>query len=219
MKTTILSVICMILTHFTAIAQLNVVLLHQLVEHSKQEYNIQQTLRNTQATASSNQHINQQQTSSFKSRYRTITQRFHVLGSAMQTFATSLESAHLINEITTQHARIINLLADDPSRIPLATRAEVEIAGRASQLARYILGLMISYGEINQMKQSDRRLLYAHVITELKGILSISRSLFNSMYYASLMKKLNSNYPFAQNIQSDKRIVENILSQIKSLKQ
>jgi len=219
MKKKILSIIVIIFIHFNALAQLNVLLLHQLVEHSKQEYNIQQTLRTTQAITSSNQQINNQKTASLKNTYRTITQRFQLIGTALQTVTTSIESVRLTNEIIDQHNRIINVLKDDPTKIPLVIQAELELVGKARQIARFILGIMVSYGEINQMKQSDRRLLYAHVITELKNILSISKSLHNSIYYTSLMKKLNSKHPFAENLNSDKRIVENILSQLKTIKQ
>ena len=147
-------------------AQLNIELLHQLVAHSKQEYEKQQTLRSTQVVATANQEINSQQTAKLKSRYREIT-------------------GQLIH--------------------------------RAQQLARYILGLMLTIGEINQMKQSDRRIFYAQVITELKTILSISRSLANSMYYASVLKKVKSQHAFSDFINEDKRIVERILSKIKIL--
>jgi len=189
------------------------------VEHSKQEYDIQQTLRHTQTITSSNQEIINQQTSNFKNQYRAINQRFQVLGAVMQALATSLESVDLVNKIIHQQNRIAQALENDQSKILLAVQSEVEILGRAHKLARYVLGLMISYGDINQMKQSDRRILYAHVITELKSILNISTSLYNSIYYASLMKKLNSKYPFVENILADKTIVENILAQLKSIKQ
>src|SRR5690606_34938118 len=102
-------------------------------------------------------------------------------------------------------------------KIILATNSQGELINRAQQLAKYILGLMLSIGEINQMKQSDRRILYGHIITELRNILSISRSLANSMYYASVIKKLKSQGAFSDFINEDKRIVESILSKIKIL--
>src|SRR5690606_40106744 len=75
-------------------AQLNIELLHQLVAHSKQEYEKQQTLRSTQVVATANQEINSQQTAKLKSRYREITGRFQVLGTADRK-STRLNSSHV----------------------------------------------------------------------------------------------------------------------------
>jgi hypothetical protein len=198
-------------------AQLNIELLHQLVAHSKQEYEKQQTLRSTQVVATANQEINSQQTAKLKSRYREITGRFQVLGTALLILNTSMESSQLIQQITNEQERILHYVQDDPSTLRLALSSQGELIHRAQQLARYILGLMLTIGEINQMKQSDRRIFYAQVITELKTILSISRSLANSMYYASVLKKVKSQHAFSDFINEDKRIVERILSKIKIL--
>lgn len=198
-------------------AQLNVELLHQLVEHSKQEYDKQQTLRNSQAITTTNQQVNSQQTSSLKSRYREITQRFGVLGTVLLTLSTSFESSELVDQIIQEQTRILQHVQDDPSKILFALNAQGELITRAQQLAKYILGLMLSLGEINQMKQSDRRILYAHVITELRIILTISRTLANSMYYSSVINKVKEQGAFSDFVNQDKRIVESILSKIKIL--
>lgn len=198
-------------------AQLNIELIHQLVAHSKQEYDKQQTLRSTQIVTTTNQEINSQQTATLKSRYREINRRFQVLGTALLILNTSMESSRLVEQITKEQLRILHYVQDDPSMLILAVNAQGELIHRAQQLAKYILGLMLTIGEINQMKQSDRRIFYAHVITELKNILSISRSLANSMYYASELKKVKSQSAFSDFINEDKRIVDRILSKIKIL--
>lgn len=202
---------------FSLKAQLNVELLHQLVEHSKQEYDRQQTLRNTQLATTTNQEINNQQTASFKSRYRDITQRLQVLGSVLITLSTSIESAQIVEQIIKEQSRILQYVQDDPSKLLLAINTQKELIDRAKGLARYIVGLLMSFGEINQMKQSDRRILYTHVLNELRNILSISRSLANAMYYSGVIKKLKSQGPFTDFINEDKRIVESIFSKIKIL--
>ena len=198
-------------------AQLNIELIHQLVAHSKQEYDKQKTLGNTQIVSTANQEINSQQTATLKSRYREITGRLQVLGTALLIINTSMESSKLVQQIIKEQSRVLHYVQDDPSMLSLALNSQGELIQRAQQLAKYILGLMLSIGEINQMKQSDRRIFYAQVITELKNILSISRSLANSMYYASVIKKVKSQHAFSDFINEDKRIVERILSKIKIL--
>ncbi|MCA5004044.1 hypothetical protein [Sphingobacterium bovistauri] len=217
MKTLMLIISLCLSVCYQSKAQLNVALLHQLVEHSKQEYDKQQTLRKTQLVASTNQEINTQQTASLKSRYREITQRYGVLGTVLLTLSTSIESNQIVEQIIQEQTKIFQYVQDDPSTILLALNSQREFITRAQLLAKYILGLMLSFGDLNQMKQSDRRILYAHVISELRNILSISRSLANSIYYSSYVKKLKSQEVFSDFVNQDKRIVESILSKIKIL--
>src|SRR5690606_880855 len=113
-------------------------------------------------------------------------------------------TSKLIQHTTNEQDNIRHYVQDDASTLRLALNSQSELIQRAQQLARYILGLMLSIGEINQMKQSDRRIFYAQVITELKTILSISRSLANSMYYASVLKKVKSQHAFSDFINEDK---------------
>lgn len=217
MKTIVLIISFILSFYYPLKAQLNIELLHQLVEHSKQEYDKQQTLRNTQAITTANQQINNQQIASLKSRYRDINKRFGVLGTVLLNLSTSFESSSLVEQIIQEQSRIFQYAYNNPSKVLLAINAQGEIISKAQQLAKYILGLMLSLGEINQMKQSDRRILYAHVITELMNILSLSRTLANSMYYSSLINKLNAKGVFTDFVNQDKRIVESILSKIKFL--
>src|SRR3546814_18236554 len=64
-------------------AQLNVELLHQLVQHSKDEYNRQQTARNRQALPSANEEVNRSNMGDLKQKYRTLPSRFQTIGLAI----------------------------------------------------------------------------------------------------------------------------------------
>ena len=199
-------------------AQLNVELLHQLVEHSKDEYDRQTTARNRQAITTANEEVNREETSKLKKRYRELQSRFQVLGSALQALSMGLESAPIVSEIIDQQKKVIGIASENPMLLPLAIDAEREITGKAVQLARYLTALFISIGELNQMKASDRRILYGHVIGELRLIAGASRGLASSMYYSSRKKLLESLNPFAGFINEDRRIVENILRQLEEFK-
>lgn len=194
-------------------AQLNVELLHQLVAHSKEEYDLQLTARNNQALNAANQEINTDQSSRYKERYRDLTQRFTVISAALQVLNSSVESAALVQQIIDEHKRIIELISADPKYLPLVIPVEKEIFDKAKLLARYILGLMLSASELNYMKQSDRRVLYEHVIHELREILSASKGLSKSLYYSALLKKLTAK-PL-DFYHKDKEIAERILNSIK----
>ncbi len=201
-----------------ATAQLNVQLLHQLVQHSKDEYDRQITARNRQAITSANEEVNREETVRLKIRYRELRSRFQILGTALQGLSMGLESAPIVAEIINQQQRIIGIVSAHPEFLLLAIDAEKDMAEKAVQLARYLTGLFISIGDLNQMKASDRRILYGHVLQELRAIAGVSRGLAVTLYYSTRKKLLDSLNPFSSYINEDKRVVDNILRQLEEFK-
>ena len=218
MRYILLTLLLVAIASTSANAQLNVELLHQLVEHSKDEYDRQVTARNRQVIATANEEVNREETAKLKNRYRQLHSRFQTLGMALQGLSMGLESAPIVAEILDQQKRIMGIVSANPEFLLLAIDAEQDMGEKAVQLARYLTGLFISIGDLNQMKASDRRILYGHVLQELRTIAGASRGLANTMYYSTRKKLLESLNPFAGFINEDKRIVDNILRQLEEFK-
>ncbi|CDT00875.1 conserved hypothetical protein [Sphingobacterium sp. PM2-P1-29] len=201
-----------------AFCQLNVELLHQLVEHSKDEYERQKDVRDRQAITSANEEVNNLGTGRLKKRYREIRERFNVLQTALQGLSMSIESTPIIERIIVHQKKIVELASDHPEYIPLALKSEQETINKAVQLGRYITGLFLVLGDLNQMKSSDRRLLYAHILDELRQIEGVSRGLVSTLYYKARKKSLDGLKPFGDFMDKDRRIVDDILRQLKEYK-
>lgn len=200
-------------------AQLNVELLHQLVQHSKDENQRQNTARNRQALTSANEEVNRSKMSDLKEKYRRLQSRFHTLGLAIDATQIGLQAAPIISDIVRQQEAIIRLAGNDPLLIALAYRTEADLAERAYRLSQYLYALAISIGDFNQMKSSDRKLLFGHVLTELRRIAGTSRGLAANMYYTSRKRVLESMNPFSEFVNRDRQLVENILSKLKQIRQ
>lgn len=200
-------------------AQLNVELLHQLVQHSKDENSRQKTARSRQVVTSANEEVNRSKMDELKQKYRTLQNRFHTLGLAIDATQIGLQAVSIIREIVEQQARIVRLAGQDPLLIAMAYKTEADLADRAYQLSHYLYALAISIGDINQMKASDRRLLFVHVLTELRRIAGTSRGLAANMYYSNRKRMLESMNPFGEYINRDRQLVESILSKIKQIRQ
>ena len=196
-------------------AQLNVELLHQLVQHSKDEYERQTTARNRQAVASANEEVNRSKMDALKQKYRTLQSRFHTIGLAIDATRIGLQAAPIIREIVEQQASIVRLAGQDPLLISLAYGAEADLADRAYRLSRYLYALAISIRDVNQMKASDRRLLFGHILTELRLIAGTSRGLAASMYHAGRSHENPSMNPFGGYVNRDHQLVDNILDKLK----
>jgi len=200
-------------------AQLNVELLHQLVQHSKDENSRQKTARSRQAVTSANEEVNRSKMDDLKQKYRTLQSRFHTIGLAIDATQIGLQATPIIREIVEHQTAIVRLAGQDPPLIAMAYRTEADLADRAYRLSQYLYALAISIGDINQMKASDRRLLFAHVLTELRRIAGTSRGLAANMYYSNRKRMLESMNPFGEFVNRDRQLVNNILSKLKQMRQ
>jgi hypothetical protein len=199
-------------------AQLNVELLHQLVQHSKDENERQKTARSRQALASANEEVNRSKMDELKQKYRTLQSRFHTLGLAIDATQIGLQAAPLIREIVDQQAIIVRLAGQDPLLITMAYQTEADLVDKAYRLSMYLYALAISIGDINQMKASDRKILFGHVLTELRRIAGTSRGLAANMYYSNRKRMLESMNPFSEFINRDRQLVDNILDKLNQIK-
>ncbi|RYY55495.1 MAG: hypothetical protein EOO05_19450 [Chitinophagaceae bacterium] len=198
-----------------AFCQLNVQLIHQLVSESKSEHSRQDEAKNKQAVTSANEEVNKTQMSKLKTKYRELQKRFHTVGLAIDATQIGLEASPIVSEIIRQQGIIYQLASDNPILIALAFQTEKDLAGRARMLANYIAGLALSIGDINQMKASDRKILFSHALTELRLIEGASKGLAVSMLQATYKCSLS---PFADFVNQDKRLVDAIIRNAAILK-
>nr|WP_121270942.1 hypothetical protein [Pedobacter schmidteae] len=205
--------------HEMVVAQTNVALLHQLVDQSKSENSRQKEARDKQAQASANEEINRGQMAKLKSKYRELQSRFRILGLAIDAAQIGIQAAPILNEIVAQQKLIFELAAEDPLLIPFAYDVEIDLIGQAHLLINYLYGLAISIGDLNQMKASDRKMLFGHIVVELRRIAGTSRGLVQSLLATSNKKAMDKVNPFAGFIQEDKRLVDEIMRRANILNQ
>lgn len=199
-------------------AQINVQLLHQLVAESKSEHKKQEEAKNKQAVTSANEEVNRSQMSKLKTKYRELQSRFHTFAIAIDAAQIGLQAAPIISEIVWQQRLIFQQAGNDPLLIVLAYNAEIDLADRAYLLSNYLYGLVLTLGDLNQMKSSDRRILFGHVLTELRQIAGASKGLAATMHYANQKGSLQAINPFQDFINEDKRLVEDILRRMDAFK-
>ena len=203
------------LSMYNGYAQLNVQLLHQLVSHSKEENALQKTARTRQAVTSANEEVNKNKMADLKTKYRTLQSRFYTIGLAIDATQIGLQAAPIIREIVVHQTSIIRLARQDPLLIAMAYESQVDLVDKAYRLSQYLYALALSIADINRMKASDRKLLFEHVLTELRRMAATSRGLVANMYYSNRKQLLESMNPFSEYVNQDKQLFESILSKIK----
>lgn len=203
---------------FHAQAQLNVELLHQLVADSKTEHGKQTDARDRQAVSSMNEETNKTLMVRLKDKYREIHSRFKTVSLAINAAQIGIEAYPLLNDIAISQGKIYEMCKDNTTLLILAIHSEADMGGRANSLLNFLYALSLSFEDINQMKPSNRKMLFSHVLTELRGIAGASRGLATSLQYSSRKKTLDGLNPFSGFINTDRKLVNDILGKIQQLK-
>jgi hypothetical protein len=200
------------------VSTLDIVGMHQLIDESSSEYNAQIAARNQQAVNTANEQANLTLLGKMKNMYRTLQQRYNTLGTAITIADIGLEAEPMVSRIISNQNQIIALAEKNPAMIVLGYQSELQFAGDAESLLGYVTGLVLSIGDVNQMKASDRKMLFDYVISELSKIQELSGNMLVLLQYSNLNSVFQALNPFQNFVNQDKTMAGNILQNAKYLK-
>lgn len=197
---------------------LDIPALHQLVDESESENKLQVKAKNQQAAATANEQANLTLLEKTKAMYRTLQQRYNTLGTAINIADIGVYATPMVERIISNQAQIVQLVQKHPALIAIGYQSALQFASQAKSLTEYVTGLVLSLGDVNQMKASDRKLLFDYVISELSNIQNLSGNMLGMMQYSSLASLLKAANPFQNFIDADKSIGSDIIQNAKYLK-
>ena len=197
---------------------LNIAGIHQLVGYSKSENNLQNQARDKQTITTANEEANKTMLAKLQNKYHELQQRYNTLGTLINTANIGIQATPMVNRIVQNQIGIYQIASENPGFILLASQSELEFVNRGKGLLNYLVGLSASFGAVNQMKASDRKILFDYILIELSTIQDLSSNLLNSMRYSQAAGLLKSISPFQNYIDQDKAIVQDIITNAKYLK-
>jgi hypothetical protein len=220
MKTLIIlaAFLALLNTGFAQQKTLDIVGIHQLVDQSQSENKLQVKARNEQATINANEQANLTLLSKLKGTYRELQQRYNTLGTAINLADIGIYASPMVSRIVSNQAQIIQLVQKNLTLLAIGYQAEIQFAAQAKDLMGYVTGLTLSLGDVNQMKASDRKMLFDYVISELSNIQNLSGNMLSMMQYSSLSALLKAANPFQNFIDADMDIGKDIIQNAKYLK-
>jgi hypothetical protein len=198
---------------------LDIPALHQLVDESESENKLQVKAKNQQALATANEQANLTLLDKMKGMYRTLQQRYNTLGTAINIADIGIYATPMVSRIVSNQAQIVQLVQKNPALIAIGYQSALQFTMQAKSLVAYVTGLSLSLGDVNQMKASDRKMLFDYVISELSNIQDLSGNMLGMMQYSSLASLLRAANPFQNFIDADKSIAGDIIQNAKYLKQ
>jgi len=179
-------------------------------EHDRQkEMRQKQTLNATVETA------NQTQWKDFKDKVTKVQDRLRIVSFAIQAIPTGIAISREITKITNNQTAIINEISSAPPSIIAVLPSQVQFVDDLQMVTRLIAGIILSYGAMNQMEKSERKILLDYALGEVK---TLSR---NSTYMLLKIrdikaKVLRNKRAFQYYVNRDRQIVENIMNNIKN---
>lgn len=205
-----------ILFSLDAYSQINVTLLHQLVEDSKNEHTKQSEAKKNQAKTAINEETNKIMLLQVKDKYKAVQQRFVKLSIVFDAAGLAVSATPLVRSIVDNQQQIIYYCRIEPALIPFALETEKVFANRSYSLMNYLVGLSATIGELNQMKVSERRVLFQHIINELKEINQSSWAASRTL--SSYIQRTRGSNPYLDYVNDELRLVDEIMTNIKTLK-
>jgi hypothetical protein len=203
---------------FAQESTLDIAGIHQLVDESTSENKLQVNARNQQAVATANEQANLTLLDKLKGVYRTLQQRYNTLGTAINIADIGIYATPMVEQIVSYQSQIIQLAEKNPALIAIGFQSELQFAEKAKSLMGYVAGLTLSFGDVNQMKASDRKILFDYVISQLSDIQQLAGNMVNMMQYSTLASLLRAANPFQNFIDADKSIGSSIIQNAKYLK-
>ena len=198
-----------------SIAQTNVALLHQLVEESKSEYILQKEAKEGQGRNAINEEINNNLVKSVKEKYRAVQDRFAKLSILIDAIGIGAAAEPLVNSIIDNQQQIVFYSSQNPELLLFAVETEKVFVERSYSLLNYLFGLSASIGVVNQMKVSERRILFHHILDELREINGLSYTVSKSLQH-HLERKRGVN-PYLEYVATELALVEEIIQNAKTL--
>jgi hypothetical protein len=192
--------------------------MYQLIDESKNEHKLQVDAKNQQAINTANEQANLTLLEKLKSTYRTLQQRYNALGTLISAADIGLEAEPMVKQIVNYQGQIVLLVEKDPAVAALGYQTEIEFVEKAGALAGYVAGLVLSIGDVNQMKASDRKLLFDYVIRQLSHIQELSGNMLSLLQYNSLASVFKALNPFQSWINADAGMANKIIQNARYLK-
>lgn len=179
------------------------------------EHERQKEMRQKQTLNASVETANQSQWKNFKDKVTKIQDRLRIVSFAIQAIPAGVAVNREISKITDNQTAIINEINTAPYSIIAVLPAQVQFVDDLQMTLRLLTGIILSYGAINQMEQSERKVLLDYALGEVKALSRNSTHMLLKIRDIKA-KVLQNKRAFQYYVNRDKQVVESIMNNIKS---
>ena len=186
------------------------------INSTMKEHDRQKEMRKNQLANATVETANRTQWNGFKDKVTKIQDRLRIVSFAIQAIPTGIAVNREITKIIQNQTAIVNEIETAPLSIIAVLPSQVQFVDDLQMVTRLIIGIVASYGAMNQMEKSERKILLDYALGEVK---TLSRNSTHMLLKIRDIKAkvLRNKRAFQYYVNRDKQVVENIMNQIKSL--
>ncbi|MFC4162854.1 hypothetical protein ACFOWU_04255 [Epilithonimonas zeae] len=185
------------------------------INAAMKEHDRQKEMRQKQTVNASVETVNQSQWKDFKEKITKVQDRLRIVSFAIQAIPTGIAMSREITKITDNQTAIINEISTAPYSIITVLPSQIQFVDDLQMVTRLIAGIILSYGAINQMEKSERKILLDYALGEIKAISRNSTHMLLKIKDIKA-KVLRNKRAFQYYVNRDKQVVESIMNNIKS---
>lgn len=185
------------------------------INATMKEHDRQKEMRQKQTLNAGTEAINRTQWNDFKDKVTKIQDRLRIVSFAIQAIPTGIAMSREIIKITNNQTAIIGEINTAPYSIIAVLPSQVQFVDDLQMVTRLITGIILSYGAINQMEKSERKILLDYALGEVK---TLSRNSTHMLLKIRDIKAkvLRNKRTFQYYVNRDRQVVENIMNNIKN---
>ncbi|WP_294316312.1 hypothetical protein [uncultured Chryseobacterium sp.] len=185
------------------------------INATMKENDRQKEMRQKQTLNASVETVNDSQWKNFKDKVTKIQDRLRIVSFAIQAIPTGIAMTREINKINDNQQAIINEISTAPYSIVTVLPSQVQFVDDLQMVTRLVIGIIVSYGAINQMEKSERKILLDYALGEVKQLSRNSTHMLLKIRDIKA-KVLRNKRAFQYYVNRDKQVVEDIMGNIKS---
>lgn len=185
------------------------------INSTMKEHDRQKEMRKNQLANATVETVNRTQWNGFKDKVTKIQDRLRIVSFAIQAIPTGIAVNREITKIIQNQTAIVNEIETAPLSIIAVLPSQVQFVDDLQMVTRFIIGIVASYGAMNQMEKSERKILLDYALGEVKTLCRNSTHMLLKIRDIKA-KVLRNKRAFQYYVNRDKQVVENIMNQIKS---
>lgn len=191
-------------------------MINQEIRHAVLEDERQKRLLEVKAINAANEALSKNQWNTYYETKRKIQDRLRVIDFALQAIPTGYAITLEAQKIKKNQENIFKELNDAPYAIIQALPAQIKFGDDLQMVLRFIAGVVVSYGAINQMERAERQILLNFALEEVTQLERDSSYILMNIRVLKetiRLKKLTlQGY-----VNQDVAIVKSILNKVKNL--
>ncbi len=148
----------------------SIIMMNQEIRHTLEENSRQRVMRKKETENLTLETANKEQWTKVKKVVKKIQSRLSVVDFAVQGIPTGIVITRKVKKIKNNQKAILKEIKDLPPNLIDVVKREIAFAKDVEMVSRLLIGLVASYGIINQMEKAERKILLDYALKEVERI-------------------------------------------------